>query len=187
MMVLLMLGTVIYVPLVLPLLLPGSHAHPWPIARLLFGTMLPPLAAGLVLRTYRKDLASRLQPIFRAASNVALALIIGLIFADKWSSGPRLWNAKVILSGTLLMVLSFAYGYLLGGPNAANRKVLALGTSARNMSATFLVAVENFKQSEVLAVLTIMVLLGLLLQIPTALALGRRASEEPQADSLGVL
>jgi BASS family bile acid:Na+ symporter len=46
-MVLLMVVTVGYLPIVLPLLLPGVTVDPWPIARFLVLLMLLPLAAGL--------------------------------------------------------------------------------------------------------------------------------------------
>src|SRR5579864_7193064 len=49
-MVLLMVVTVGYLPLVLPLLLQGVSVDPWKIARSLVLLMLFPLAAGLVLK-----------------------------------------------------------------------------------------------------------------------------------------
>jgi predicted Na+-dependent transporter len=177
-MILLMVGTIVYVPFVLPLVLPGTHARSWPIAKVLFGTMLPPLLGGLALRAYRKDSAAQLQPLFRRASNVALAVVVLVVLVDKLSSAVRVWNLTVVTTGALLLVLCFGFGFIFGGPDRESRRVLALGTSARNMSASFLVAVENFGQSEVLAVLAIMVLLALTLQIPTAFILGRPARDQ---------
>ena len=49
-MVLLMVVTVGYLPIVLPLLLPGVTVHPWNIARSLLLLMLLPLVIGLVLK-----------------------------------------------------------------------------------------------------------------------------------------
>ena len=49
-MVLLMVVTVGYLPIVLPLLLPGVTVNSWKIARSLVLVMLLPLAAGLVLK-----------------------------------------------------------------------------------------------------------------------------------------
>ena len=172
-MVLLMAGTIVYVPIVLPLLVPGIQAHSGSIAKLLFSTMLPPLAGGLVLRAYRKDFATQLQSVMRGASNVALALVIIVVLVDKSSSVASTHSLRIIVAGALLLTVSFGFGFALGGPSADSRKVVALGTSARNMSAAFLVAVENFRQSEVLTMLTVLALLSLLLQIPTAIAWGR--------------
>jgi len=172
-MTLLMTATIVYVPVVFPMLLPGVHVHPGSIAKPFFITMLPPLAMGLGLRAYRQELAVRLQPFFRRASNAALLVVITVVLAGKWSSVARMGNLTLVMTGTLLLVVSFGFGVALGGPGAESRKVLALGTSVRNMSAAFLVAVENFHQSDVLTALAVLALLALLLQIPAALALGR--------------
>ncbi len=171
---LLMVVTIVYTPLVLPMLLPGARVHAGSIAKPLFTAMFPPLAAGLVLQAYREELAARLQPFLRLASNVALVIVIIVVLVGRWSSVARREDLTVLVAGSLLLVLSFGFGYVLGGPSAEDRKVLALGSSARNMSTAFLVAVENFGQSEVLTVLTIMALLAFFLEIPTALLLGRR-------------
>ena len=58
-MVLLMVVTVGYLPVVLPLLLPGVFSvDPWKIARSLVLLMLVPLAAGLALKVRYEELAS---------------------------------------------------------------------------------------------------------------------------------
>src|SRR5256884_6372702 len=51
-MVLLMVVTVGYLPIVLPLLLPGVTVDPWKIARSLVLLMVVPLAAGLALKSH---------------------------------------------------------------------------------------------------------------------------------------
>ena len=62
-MVLLMVVTVGYLPIVLPLLLPGVTVNPWQIARSLLLLMLLPLAAGLALKSYYEQLATRAKPV----------------------------------------------------------------------------------------------------------------------------
>ena len=71
-MVLLMVVTVGYLPLVMPLLLPGVTVDPWNIARSLLLLMLLPLAAGLALKARYEDLARRVKPVFDWISNVSL-------------------------------------------------------------------------------------------------------------------
>lgn len=46
-MAILMTGTIVTLPFVLPMLLPGAHANAWSIARPLLAVVLPLLAAGL--------------------------------------------------------------------------------------------------------------------------------------------
>jgi bile acid:Na+ symporter, BASS family len=58
-MVLLMVVTVAYLPIALPLLLPGVTVDSWKIARSLVLLMLLPLAAGLTLKAYYQGLATK--------------------------------------------------------------------------------------------------------------------------------
>src|SRR5699024_1503295 len=50
-MTVLLLGAVLFVPLVVPVLLQDVHVDGWAVARLLLGTMLAPVIAGIVLRS----------------------------------------------------------------------------------------------------------------------------------------
>src|SRR5437667_7154429 len=75
-MVLLMVVTVGYLPIVLPLLLPGVTVNPWQIARSLVLLMLLPLAAGLALKSYYEDMAVRVKPVPDWISNVSLILLV---------------------------------------------------------------------------------------------------------------
>ncbi|HSN74669.1 MAG TPA: bile acid:sodium symporter, partial [Anaerolineae bacterium] len=56
-MVLLMVVTVFYLPIVLPLLLPGVEINPWDIAKSLIVLMLIPLAIGLLFKSHSPDSA----------------------------------------------------------------------------------------------------------------------------------
>src|SRR5699024_11961187 len=48
-MTVLLLGSVLFMPLVVPFLLQDVHVDGWPVARLLLGTMLAPMLAGILL------------------------------------------------------------------------------------------------------------------------------------------
>ena len=61
-MVLLMVITVGYLPVVLPLFLPGVSVNPAKIARSLFLLMLLPLAGALAVRAWFPDVAGRTKP-----------------------------------------------------------------------------------------------------------------------------
>lgn len=79
--VLLMVVTVGYLPIVLPLLLAGVTIDPWEIARSLILLMLLPLAAGLTVKAYYGDTALRVRPVLDWISNVSLILLALLISA----------------------------------------------------------------------------------------------------------
>jgi predicted Na+-dependent transporter len=175
-MLLLMAVTIFYMPAVLPMLLPGVHVGAWPIAKPLLTIMLTPLALGLLVRAYWKNFAARLQPFLRRASSVALMLAIALVLAVNFPNMARTITSNMIAAGTLLLLASLSLGFALGGPSPDTRKVLAFGTAQRDLSAALLVAMENFRQAEVVIMVIVVFLLGLVIQIPIALALGRRVN-----------
>ena len=75
-MVLLMVTTVVYLPVVLPLLLPGVSVNAWGIARSLVLLMLLPLAVGLALKARYGDFAARVKPTLDWISNISLILLV---------------------------------------------------------------------------------------------------------------
>src|SRR6476469_4444238 len=62
-MLLLTVGTAAFMPVALPLLVPGLSADPWPILRPILVTMLLPLAAGMLVRGRSERWANRLRPV----------------------------------------------------------------------------------------------------------------------------
>src|SRR6516162_1027943 len=71
-MVLLAVGTVAYLPLVLPLLLPGAIVNSGKIAGWLFLLTLLPLGGGLVLRACYGEVAARVKPVLDWVCNISL-------------------------------------------------------------------------------------------------------------------
>ena len=80
-MVLLMIVTIIYLPIVLPLLLGGVEVSPWDIAQSLIVMMLLPLAIGLFINARYEETAAKIQPTFGQASNIAILIltVLGLV------------------------------------------------------------------------------------------------------------
>jgi predicted Na+-dependent transporter len=177
-MALMMAGTIVTMPLVLPMLLPGAHTSSWLIARPLLLVIFPSLAAGLSLRAYRKTLAARLQPIVQVASSIALAVVVLVAVLSNFSNVAGIGSLHTIFAGTTLFLISFGIGFTLGGRDADARKVLALGTTQRSVSVAFLVAIENFGESNVVNVLAILALLALVIQVPAAFTWGTRAKRQ---------
>ncbi len=60
-MVLLMVGTTIFLPVALPLLVKGVQVNPWKIARFLVLLLLLPLIVGLFVKARAASLAARLR------------------------------------------------------------------------------------------------------------------------------
>ena len=143
-MALLIVVTVVYLPLVLPLLLPGVEVDAGKIALTLFGEMLVPLAIGLVVRARWAEAAGELQKPAAQVSNLSLVLLLVLMLGLNIENVIGLFGSGALLATLILVGVAIGSGYLLGGPGQDTRQVLALGTGQRNLAATFLIAGSNF-------------------------------------------
>jgi BASS family bile acid:Na+ symporter len=136
-MVLLMVITVGYVPLVLPFLLEGTTVDPAKIAKSLVLLMLIPLAVGLALRAQGAGLAARLQPLVGRLSTLSMVLVVALTTAGHLRSVLGVFGTNGILAAVLFTALTAGVGWILGGPAKGTRGVLALGTAQRNAAAAW--------------------------------------------------
>jgi len=172
-MLLLMVASIIYLPLVLPLMLEGVEVDAAGIARSLALMMLLPLIVGLVVRAHAEELAKTISPFLLKLSNLALVLLTVLLV---------LLNLRNILSMIGLdglaiiafLLASIGAGMALGGRSAPVRNVMGLGTGQRNISAALVVAGQNFDDPKVLVTLIVTAIVGLLILMPLASWLGRR-------------
>jgi BASS family bile acid:Na+ symporter len=180
-MVLLMVVTIIYLPLVLPLLLGGVEVNPWDIAQSLIVMMLIPLAIGLFINARYEETAAKIQPTFGQASNIALLAltVLGLVLNFKEMIG--LVGSLGILAGIIFIVVSVVIGYLLGGSDGEIKSVMGLGTGQRNISAALVVAAQNF-DTNVITYLMVIAVIGLVVLMPLAGELGKR-SASPASDA----
>lgn len=175
-MVLLMVTTVAYVPLVLPLLLPGVEVNPLEIARSLVLLMLVPLGIGLLLKARYEELAASLQPAMAQASSISLLAVFVLLLALNFRTVIGTVGSGAIIAALLLIAVSFVAGYMLGGSSSG--PVVGLGTAQRNVSAAMVVASSNFTDPDVLVMIIVGALLMLLVLMPLAGELGKRRGAE---------
>jgi len=182
-MVLLMVVTVGYLPLVLPLLLPGVSVNPVQIATSLFLLMLLPLAAALAVRAWFPAAAARAKPVLDKVSNLSLILLVVLITAANINNVLAVFGTGGILAGLLFLAVGFGVGWLLGGPGTDTRSVLALGTAQRNIAAALVVGGQSFSDPKVVVMVIVVAIVGLLVLMPLCKALGKRSTVRP-AESL---
>lgn len=174
-MVMLMVVTVAFMPLVLPLLLPGVTVNPMDIASSLVVMMLIPLGVGLALRARYPELAASLQPGFDQTAGLALKALLVAMLLLNWRTLLGTIGSGAILAAVLLVVGAFAVGYLLG-PAPSGRTVLALGTAQRNVAAAMVVASGNFADDpNVMVMVLVGSVLMLALLLPGSSEIGRRA------------
>jgi len=172
-MVLLMVITVGYLPLVLPLLLPGVSVNPLDIARSLIVLMLVPLAISLAVNAKLPAAAARAKPLFDRLSSLGLAVVVVLMLAD-FNSVLSVFGTGAILAGLLFIAFGYALGWALAGPAPDTRPVLALGTAQRNIAAALVVGGQSFSDPGVVVMVVVVAIVSLLILLPLSRLLARR-------------
>ena len=174
-MFLLMIVTIVYVPLVLPLLLPGVEVNPWDIAKSLIMTMLIPIVLGLMYRSHSPENALEWAPLLNKVSGVALLLMLVTGLGLNISNIIDLIGSRGFLALLLFVTGSLAIGFVLGGRDPAVRSVLGLGTAQRNVAAAILVTTSNFPGTMTIPFVLVASIVLPLILIPTARWLGKRS------------
>jgi bile acid:Na+ symporter, BASS family len=178
-MLLLMVGSVIFMPIVLPLLIPGLSAGPWPILRPLLLTMLLPLAAGMAVKRRSERWSSRLRSGFGMVSNVSMILAVVLLIGLNFGAMIRTFGSGAVAVAIAFVSLTLAVGYALGGPAPGTRSVLGLGTGQRNVAAALVISTQNFTDPAVVVMLLVSTLAGLVVLLFAARRFARGSVGTP--------
>lgn len=116
----------------------------------LVSTISVPLVAGVLIRHHAPRAGQRLlrpvEVIAEATGAASLALVTAMEFRSITGLGWRAWMAMAIGFELCLLL-----GWTLGGPATAARRVVALGTSNRNIALALLVALQNFAGTPVVS------------------------------------
>jgi len=177
-MVLLMVLTVSYMPLVLPLLLEGVSVDPMKIAKSLLLLMLLPLAVGLAIKARLEAIATRARPVLDGISSLSLVVLIVLLLVTNIKNVISLFGTRGILASILFLVVGFGIGWLLGGPRSNTKSVMALGTSQRNIAAALVVGGQNFTDPKVLVMVVVVAIVGLLILMPLSRVVAKRSEQQ---------
>jgi BASS family bile acid:Na+ symporter len=137
-------GTVVFMPILAPLLIPGVSVSSIALARQLVLTVLLPLVIGVVIRVYASRLADKIFPYFKKLASLSTLLLLAFVL---FLYGRELLNAlgSFAVAAQVLFVLvtafvSYAFGF---GLKKTQRSALALGICSRNGGA-MLVAFTTF-------------------------------------------
>jgi BASS family bile acid:Na+ symporter len=120
------------------------------ILLVLVSTITLPLAAGTALRHYSPGLAAKLVKPVQVFSEAIGAIALGFATVTEFPT-MRSIGWQPLLAMAIASELSFLAGYLVGGPAAASRVVVALGTANRNIALALLVAVASFPGTPIVA------------------------------------
>jgi BASS family bile acid:Na+ symporter len=175
-MLLLMVGTVLYVTVVLPLILTGISVYGWMIARSLLLQMLLPIAVGMLAARFLPDVARAAQPWVGMLGNVTLYVVIGATLIGYFPNMLAIVGHGAILVGLAFVAGAFGIGYLLGGAHDHLQDVGGLATAQRNTAAGLIIASQVFSDPNVVVMLTLANTLGLVILLIVAKALSRNNS-----------
>jgi len=139
-------GTVLVMPLMLPLMIKGLTVSAWAIAKPLLTLVLTPLAIGIAIKVYAEKAADKLFPVVKKIAGVftLLVLVFVLVLYGKKmldSMGSFAIGAQLLFLGGMAAV-----SYLVGfGLKQDQRSIMALGMGTRNIAAVFavLMAIPN--------------------------------------------
>ena len=194
-MAVLLLGSIVFMPLVVPFLLRDVEVHGWSVAELLLGTMLSPMIAGIVVAAVWPGRADAFARIAGGVAAVSAVLMFLSGFGANSGFVLELLLSPVMLVAAGLVVLAFAAGRFAGdlaGDTLTVPDGPAILTSQRNIAAALLVARTGAENSEAAGSIVVAILLlsavGFVMLVPYALVSGylrrRRAGERA---TLGVL
>ena len=174
---LLVVATVIYLPLVFPLVLPGVRLDTMNIIRPLGIQIVLPLVLGLIVDYISKDEADVLLPVLGQIANVSLTLMLVLMLGGNLGNVIGLIGTGSILAAILLFAVAMLAGYLLGGADAGTRQTLSMATGQRNLAAAFVVAAGTFPdRPAILVFLAAAGLIAMIMMMPIAGWFGKRAA-----------
>ncbi len=183
---LLVVATVIYLPLVFPLVLPGVRLDAMSIVRPLAIQIVLPLVVGLIVDYISKDEADVLLPVLGQIANVSLTLMLVLMLGGNVGNVIGLIGTGSILAAIILFAVAMAAGYFLGGRDDGTRRTLSMATGQRNLAAAFVVATSSFADRPTVVVfLAAAGLIAMIVMMPIAGWFGKRAANEGAFTSAG--
>jgi bile acid:Na+ symporter, BASS family len=150
---LLPLLSIITVPLTAALVLPAA-AGEIPVGQFvktLVLFQLVPLLVGIVVGYRAPTLAQKFaRPLELVFFIAAIALIV-VVFPKLVVSVATVYGSRGMLAMLCLVLSSLAIGWAFGAPARENRRVLAIGSTLRNIGLCALIATTNFREVQVIA------------------------------------
>lgn len=172
-MMVLMVVTVPYVPVVLPLVLSGVSVDALAIAKALLLQMLLPIGVGMLVAQLLPTLSKKAQPWVGWVGNVAMYAMVVATLIGYFPNLMNIIGTGAFLVGLAFVAAAFGVGYLAGAGKDHLEDIGGLGTAQRNTAAGVIVAIQNFKDPNVFVMLTLANMLGIVMLMFIAKALSR--------------
>jgi BASS family bile acid:Na+ symporter len=129
-------GTVVYMPIAVPLLVKGLTVSAWTVAKPMLFLVMAPLLVGMAIQLRRPSTASILQPWVEnitAVDTLLMLLVVVVMYGKGFADAIGTWAILAqVLFFTLTIVASYALAF---GVPPRRKSVLTLGLSTRNCGA----------------------------------------------------
>ncbi len=134
-------GTVVFMPIMAPLLIKGLTISAWALAKPLLLTILLPLVIGAAIRHYADQGATKIFPAVKGLALISTLLTVIACLALYGKSMLDTAGEFALLSMTIFMVgvaiITYTFGF---GLKQNQRSVMSLGMGTRNIAAVFAAA-----------------------------------------------
>ena len=183
-MTLLMVVTIFYLPVVLPLLLTGVEVDAGAIAQSLIVLMLIPLILGLLIKSHSPDTAKNWAPTMNKIGSLGILILLVVGLGLNLANVISLIGTRGFLALLLFIIGSLLIGFAVGGRDPGVRNVMGLGTAQRNVSAAILITLTNFAGTNAVPFVLVAAILLPLILLSVARWLGRRSEAGAPSEAM---
>lgn len=170
-MLVLVLVSCLYVPIVLPMILSDVSVSGWELFVNLTRQLVLPIVIGQVLDALASNFSKTIQPWAAKIGNLALwVIIIGTLVGNIEGLMGLVGNGAM-LAGVLFIVTVTILGYYIVGKKKDDHfnEIGAFGTGQRNTAASMLIAANNFPDNpEIFLIITVVNMLGMIIHLGVA-------------------
>jgi BASS family bile acid:Na+ symporter len=129
-------GTIIFMPLAVPVMTEGLSVSAWAIAKPLLIMIFIPLLIGMAIRKFSVSKADRIQPIVKKITMAFTIIVFALIVIIYYKGIISVMGSLAIASQVIFFSILTIFSYLLGfGLKYEEKIVLSIGNSTRNLGA----------------------------------------------------
>src|SRR3954449_6687651 len=180
--VVLQLVNLVAVPIWAGHVVSGATLSAWDILKSLLLLVLIPLIVGLVVKARYPDNAAEWTAGLVKIANLALVVAIAAGISANWQTIVDLLGSWVLVASLLIIVVSLALGFALGGKNAQTRTTTGLVSGLRFGSlGLIIIGTQLGGNPDYLGPALVFALLDFLIPIVLAIEIGRRAPLEERS------
>lgn len=156
----------------------GDPITPFHVARQVAEVTFLPVIIGLLIQRFAPHLAEAIGKQVKIIGNfLFIVLFVALIFLIALSPNIRMMlNLCGLATGAIIIMvtISLAIGYILGGPSLEQRSVLAIASIARNVGLALFIASRWDNGQNIIPTLLTYLILGALLGVAYSIWSKRR-------------